>query len=178
MLGATDHLTKSGSHNLKNEPQKHNIMSSMKARPYNPALTNGEQPYTAEEPISVEATPAPNVEQEGAMITQQAPSSSPPDQTPTAVKENSKTPTIENPRYIGVDSRKPVVLSYCPNCAKEHVATSTRTKATGTTWLLVAAGVVVFWPLCWVPLVVNPMKQTDHYCQGCGAKVGRVKPFH
>jgi predicted RNA-binding Zn-ribbon protein involved in translation (DUF1610 family) len=81
---------------------------------------------------------------------------------------------VENPKYVDVGTRRPVHLSYCPNCAKQHVATHTRTIATGTTWVCVVVGVFVFWPLCWIPLVADPMKQTNHYCQNCGIKVGRV----
>jgi predicted RNA-binding Zn-ribbon protein involved in translation (DUF1610 family) len=86
--------------------------------------------------------------------------------------------SVEHPHYVRIDSRKPVTLSYCPNCAKPHVTTHTLTKANGVTMVCVVAGVVVFWPLFWVPLVAKPMKQTNHYCQNCGVKVGRVKPFH
>jgi len=84
---------------------------------------------------------------------------------------------VQNPRYVDIASRVPVVLTYCPKCAQQQVMTHTRTKATGTTWLCVVAGVFIFWPLCWLPLAIRPMKQTNHYCNGCGAKVGRVKPF-
>ena len=67
-------------------------------------------------------------------------------------------------------SRSPVVLSMCPNCSKNQARTRTRTYPTIVTWLGVVVGAVVFFPLCWIPLVVDPMKQTDHYCQNCGGK--------
>ena len=92
-------------------------------------------------------------------------------------QSNQQCAAIENPRYVRIDSRKPVMLTYCPRCAKEHVPTNTRTKVTGTTWVVVVAGLFIFWPLAWLPLVIRPCKQTNHYCNGCGAKVGRVKPF-
>lgn len=84
---------------------------------------------------------------------------------------------VSKPKYVQIGSRKPVVLNYCPNCAVEHVGTNTRTKATGTTWVFVGVGVLVCWPLCWLPLVIKPMKQTNHYCVSCKKKIGRVKPF-
>ena len=89
--------------------------------------------------------------------------------TPKAVYPRSK--------YIYIGTRKPVELTCCPNCSQVHVTTRTYTKTTGTTWLCAGVGLLVFWPLCWVPFVCKPMKQTNHYCRQCGAKVGRVKPF-
>jgi len=80
--------------------------------------------------------------------------------------------------YVHLESRHPVVLTYCPKCAKEEVGTRTHTRSTGTTWLCVGVGLFVFWPLCWLPLCINPTRQTDHFCQNCGQKIGRVKPFH
>jgi predicted RNA-binding Zn-ribbon protein involved in translation (DUF1610 family) len=84
---------------------------------------------------------------------------------------------VLNPKYVYLETRKPVTLTYCPHCAKQNITTQTRTKVTGTTWACFAAGVLIFWPLCWIPFVVKPMKQTNHYCSNCGVKVGRVKPF-
>ena len=84
---------------------------------------------------------------------------------------------VQNSKYIYIGSRHPVTLTYCPKCAKEHVATRTHTKITGTTWVCVVAGLAIFWPLAWLPLCLKPTKQTNHYCQNCGCKVGRVKPF-
>ena len=84
---------------------------------------------------------------------------------------------VEQRQYVYIDSRKPVILTMCPQCAKEHVTTTTRTKPNGVTAICVVAGVFIFWPLCWLPLCIRPLKQTNHYCTCCGAKVGRVKPF-
>ena len=84
---------------------------------------------------------------------------------------------MEQRQYVYIDSRKPVTLTMCPKCTKEHVTTTTRTKPNGVTAICVVAGVFIFWPLCWLPLCIRPLKQTNHYCTCCGAKVGRVKPF-
>lgn len=81
------------------------------------------------------------------------------------------------PRYIPIDSRKPVTLTCCPKCGKKNVATYTHTKANGTTAALVALGAFIFLPLCWLPLCITATKQTNHYCTSCGTKVGRVKPL-
>jgi predicted RNA-binding Zn-ribbon protein involved in translation (DUF1610 family) len=96
---------------------------------------------------------------------------------PPVVQQHHTGALVENPKYIYVGSRRPVLLTYCPQCAKEHVTTRTQTKSTGTTWVCVVVGVFIFWPLCWLPLVIKPMKQTNHYCHSCGTKVGRIKPF-
>eukprot|EP00545_Synedropsis_sp_CCMP1620_P002349 CAMPEP_0119013776 /NCGR_PEP_ID=MMETSP1176-20130426/8935_1 /TAXON_ID=265551 /ORGANISM="Synedropsis recta cf, Strain CCMP1620" /LENGTH=107 /DNA_ID=CAMNT_0006966893 /DNA_START=38 /DNA_END=358 /DNA_ORIENTATION=+ len=42
--------------------------------------------------------------------------------------------SVGTTKYIHVDSRKSVQLTYCPNCAKENVSTKTNTKPTGLTW--------------------------------------------
>lgn len=86
-------------------------------------------------------------------------------------------PGMVRPQYLHVGGRKPVMLTRCPHCASSHKMTRIHTKTTGTTWVCVVAGAVIFWPLCWVPLVAKPFKQTNHYCKHCGTKIGRVKPF-
>jgi hypothetical protein len=146
-------------------------MSSIKTHHYVPAKENDSQQYTGQESPIIDA-----------FIVVDDQDSYPPPRintiTPPPVVEQQHTgASVENPRYIDVGSRKPVVLTYCPQCAKEHVTTTTQTKVTGTTWIFVAAGIIIFWPLCWLPLVVTPMKQTNHYCCSCGTKVGRIKPF-
>ena len=86
--------------------------------------------------------------------------------------------TVPTPQYVNVGTRDPVVLTYCPNCAKEHVATKVRTTANGTTVVCIVAGAVIFWPLLFVPMFCDSFKQTNHYCTCCGVKVGRVKALH
>jgi hypothetical protein len=77
--------------------------------------------------------------------------------------------------FVVDGSRKPVQLSMCPECSQKHVRTKTITYPSAMTWVSVFVGVLVFFPICWIPLVLDPMKQTDHYCQSCGTKVGTVK---
>ena len=78
---------------------------------------------------------------------------------------------------LNLNTRSPVVLTYCPCCENKGVKTRTETKPNGVTWACVGAGALIFWPLCWVPLVMDETKITRHYCQTCGAKVGKVKPL-
>ncbi|KAG7373270.1 LITAF-like zinc ribbon domain containing protein [Nitzschia inconspicua] len=94
-----------------------------------------------------------------------------------SMKHAEPAQMVNGSKYVFVDSRKSVSLTYCPKCYEENIATRTHTKSTGTTALCVLAGVFIFWPLCWVPLCIKSMKQTNHYCTKCGCKVGRVKPF-
>lgn len=138
--------------------KQHNInMSSVK--PYQPiqyATPNAHQ-YESEVPVAVaESYPLKH--------------SSPP------TVQGTRPYALQN-RYVCVESRHPVTLTYCPSCAKEQTQTYTRTKANGTTFLCVVAGVIIFWPLAWIPLVMRSAKQTNHHCSNCGVKVGRVKPF-
>ena len=73
--------------------------------------------------------------------------------------------------------RKPTNLPYCPHCSEKNIRTKTRTYPNAVTWGAVAVGAVVFFPICWIPLVVDNMKKTDHYCQNCGQKLATIKPL-
>mmetsp|Transcript_9318 Transcript_9318/g.14400 ORF Transcript_9318/g.14400 Transcript_9318/m.14400 type:complete len:129 (+) Transcript_9318:62-448(+) len=75
----------------------------------------------------------------------------------------------------GVFGRTPMVLSSCPKCKMSHARTKTITRPSVVTWGLVVVGGLVFWPLCWIPLVLDAMKQTKHYCQQCNQLVGEVE---
>lgn len=83
----------------------------------------------------------------------------------------------ESPSSYLQGTRTPVLLSMCPHCQKPNVRTSTRTYPTAATWIGVVATAFCFLPIAWVPLVVDSCKQTDHYCQNCGKKIGTVKPL-
>ena len=112
----------------------------------------------------------------------------------TTVQVNSVTPTLvtadqpqpqmpnnatepyfnrNNEQFL---SRNPMMMSSCPHCRRE-TTTRIRTYPSCLTWTSAGIMFLVFWPICWVPLVVDSMKQTDHYCTSCDALVGRVKAF-
>lgn len=74
-------------------------------------------------------------------------------------------------------SRRPVNLSVCPHCAREHIRTRTRTYPSAATWVCVGVSAMIFLPLAAIPLVSDSMKKTDHFCQSCGSQIGTVKPF-
>ena len=80
----------------------------------------------------------------------------------------------QSSQFLG-GCRKPVQLNVCPRCSQHNVGTKTVTYPSATTWFSVVVGALIFLPICWVPLVVDPLKQTDHFCKNCGAKVGTVK---
>lgn len=83
----------------------------------------------------------------------------------------------EHPSTYLKGTRKPVHLSKCPSCQQANIRTSTRTYPGAATWFGVVATAFCFLPLAWVPLVIDSCKQTDHYCQSCGKKIGTVKPL-
>ena len=91
---------------------------------------------------------------------------------------NNNNPYYENPSETLMNlGRRPVGLSECPCCHQKNVRTSTKTYPNIGTWFGVVATSLCFFPLFWVPLVVDNCKQTDHYCQSCQKKVGTVKPL-
>jgi len=72
-------------------------------------------------------------------------------------------------------TRVPMMLNPCPICQTPG-RTRVRTFPNWMTWLLVLALLFIFWPLCWIPLVTDSMKQTDHYCMACQQRVGSIGP--
>jgi hypothetical protein len=64
----------------------------------------------------------------------------------------------------------------CPHCQQES-RTRIQTFPTWQTWTSAGVFMFVFWPICWVPLVLNACKQTDHFCVLCGTHVGQVNAF-
>ncbi|KAI2507284.1 hypothetical protein MHU86_7120 [Fragilaria crotonensis] len=73
--------------------------------------------------------------------------------------------------------RAPTRMPVCPSCQQGMVRTQTRTHPTLGTWIAVVTLLILFWPICWIPLVCDVFKQTDHYCSHCGVKVAEVSPF-
>lgn len=83
--------------------------------------------------------------------------------------------------------RRPTVLTSCPNCQKVHALTRIRTAPNWVTFLIVLVIASVLWNMefgiLWVvlisviPLCVDVLKRTDHYCQSCNALVGSVRPM-
>jgi predicted RNA-binding Zn-ribbon protein involved in translation (DUF1610 family) len=149
-------------------------MTSTKTHPYDPSSINN----TNNDVYTIDGTPVndfPAGNHSAATAT--TATSSPTVLIPPSNVPHYSEPSqvVDNSRYVSIHSRKPVMLTHCPQCGKPNVNTDVGSKTTGETWLCVVAGVVIFWPLCWVPLVVKQCKQTNHYCSNCHKKVGRVK---
>merc|ERR1719223_754958 len=45
------------------------------------------------------------------------------------------------------------------------------------TWVAFFVLLFLFWPLCWLPFVMDSAKQTYHYCTECHNNLGGVAPF-
>jgi hypothetical protein len=73
-------------------------------------------------------------------------------------------------------TRIPTMLNPCPFCS-QSARTRVRTAPNWATWLTAIILFVLFWPISWIPLVSDSMKQTDHFCTSCQRKVGTVGPF-
>ncbi len=73
-------------------------------------------------------------------------------------------------------AREPMMIRICPNCQQES-RTRITTYPTWQTWTAAGVLVFVFWPVCWIPLVLDNCKKTDHYCVLCQARVGQVEAF-
>ena len=101
---------------------------------------------------------------------------------PAGSQPQPQLPSVATDPYFTMDNehslnRNPMMISICPHCQIESTSTRTKTYPNFITWISVGGFFLAFWPLCWIPLVVDSMKQTDHYCVSCGALVGRVKPY-
>lgn len=89
------------------------------------------------------------------------------------------TGAVTTPIYDTADptmAREPMMMRLCPNCQQES-RTRITTYPTWQTWTATGVLVFVFWPICWIPLVLDNCKKTDHYCVLCQAKVGQVEAF-
>mmetsp|Transcript_8146 Transcript_8146/g.11721 ORF Transcript_8146/g.11721 Transcript_8146/m.11721 type:complete len:172 (+) Transcript_8146:115-630(+) len=73
--------------------------------------------------------------------------------------------------------RFPASITACPHCRSSQVTTRIRTYPSLVTWAVVVGLFLVFWPVCWIPLVIDSCKTTDHYCALCSENLGSVKPL-
>lgn len=94
----------------------------------------------------------------------------------TASKNNKCSGTTNNYASDPMVSRLPMMMAECPVCNQES-RTRVTTAPSWKTWTAGGCLFFVFWPVCWVPLVVDSCKTTEHFCVKCGAKVARVDAF-
>lgn len=96
-----------------------------------------------------------------------------------ATAASSSSGTNRHDAYLDNDptiSRFPMMMRECPSCNRES-RTRVTTAPSCKTWIASGIMVCVFWPLCWIPLVTDQCKDTEHFCVSCGAKVGMVAAF-
>ncbi|KXS10664.1 hypothetical protein M427DRAFT_468236 [Gonapodya prolifera JEL478] len=75
-----------------------------------------------------------------------------------------------------VVSQGRTLVMHCPHCNKQ-VNTVVRQKPSTTAWLAAGALFLVgAWPIAWVPLVMNALKDKHHKCSSCHTKL-LVIPF-
>jgi hypothetical protein len=72
------------------------------------------------------------------------------------------SPATENPGLMNMQNdpqfgRKPCMMAACPHCGLES-RTKVRTHPNLITWALSILLLFLFWPLCWVPLVVDRVR--------------------
>lgn len=94
--------------------------------------------------------------------------------TPAEAISNAKITSIKIEPPLG---RHPTTLPSCPHCLATHIMTRTSTYPSYETWLMCLGLLLVFWPVCWVPLVMDTAKRTDHTCSQCHGVLGTVKPM-
>ena len=91
---------------------------------------------------------------------------------------NSAQSSSTNPSVVPLDSfrRSPMNIQCCPHC-KNPMRTSTVTSPNYITFVAVFAVLFLFWPMFWLPLVMDRCKRTDHYCGKCHVIIGHVQPL-
>jgi len=93
--------------------------------------------------------------------------------TSSSSNKNSETNIFANDPTL---SRFPLIMSKCPYCNSES-RTRVTTAPSWKTWAAGGCLFFVFWPLCWLPLVVDSCKTTEHFCVKCGVKVAKIDAF-
>jgi hypothetical protein len=121
-------------------------------------------------PVATLVTEEEDIEEPAALV------ATPPPTAPRQEQQPSSSSSAPDPSAC-LTSRHPMQMRECPNC---HQGSRTRieTFPTCQSWLLAGILLVVFWPVFWIPLVVDTCKQTNHHCVSCGAKVGQVDAFY
>ncbi|KAL3783548.1 hypothetical protein ACHAW5_006077 [Stephanodiscus triporus] len=131
------------------------MMSARDAQDFDVQAAAGEPPLVAATPIVYATLPA--------------------DAAPTAAS-GTRTNVVNHDIPPSL-SRHPTSVRQCQHCGAANVMTSTRTYPGPETFLACFILLLVFWPACWMPLVVDAAKRTDHMCTRCGGVVGHVKPL-
>jgi hypothetical protein len=83
----------------------------------------------------------------------------------------------ETANRLQFTTRLPAILPQCPHCRAVNVPTLTRTFPSAVTCLAVLVMLIIFWPLFWLPLVLDQCRHTTHVCTNCHNEVGEVPAF-
>jgi LITAF-like zinc ribbon domain len=79
--------------------------------------------------------------------------------------------------HLEFTTRLPTIIPQCPHCHTTNVRTTTRTYPSAVTWLAVILMIIIFWPLFWVPLVLDQCRHTTHICSHCHQEIGQIPAF-
>mmetsp|Transcript_19325 Transcript_19325/g.36482 ORF Transcript_19325/g.36482 Transcript_19325/m.36482 type:complete len:179 (-) Transcript_19325:137-673(-) len=72
-------------------------------------------------------------------------------------------------------SRDPVPLQPCMHCGRNG-RTRVTTSPNWVTWCLVGLLLFLFWPLFFLPLVMNSTRRSVHRCNMCDEKIAVIQP--
>ncbi len=77
-------------------------------------------------------------------------------------------------RYYTALGRNPTGLQ-CPHCGRQSVTTVQDMIGVGTVIAVIIIA-CLFWPICWLPLLIPSCKRTTHYCghDTCRKKIGET----
>eukprot|EP00804_Cyclotella_cryptica_P029466 CCRYP_011283-RA/>CCRYP_011283-RA protein AED:0.15 eAED:0.15 QI:219/1/1/1/0.5/0.66/3/232/126 len=105
-------------------------------------------------------------------------STAPPLASATAIPVGKVTTEGHSSSPGGIEfGRQPMFIGTCPHCQHSGVTTRIKTYPVFETWLACGLLLLVFWPVCWVPLVTDTCKKTEHVCTQCEEMIGDVSPL-
>ena len=79
--------------------------------------------------------------------------------SPTVMAGDGPPPDVcDAPVLLHGLGRKPTSIDRCPYCRTFNTMTKTRTHPNCKTWFSVGAAALIFWPLFWIPLVVDEVR--------------------
>lgn len=62
----------------------------------------------------------------------------------------------------------------CPNC-RQNVVTRMEVDVSSRTHLGALVLCLVFWPIFWIPYVMDKCKDKNHYCSECDSYIGTYR---
>lgn len=99
----------------------------------------------------------------------------PTQQQKTVVNESKQTAVA--PTHYKFTQRTPTVVPMCRHCNARNVRTRIRTAPHFLTLVAIVILAFIFWPICWIPLVLDSCRRTTHSCSHCNAELGHIECF-